>query len=139
MLIEGSLEKKGIALELDIQEVHPLMSYESKLKQVVINLIKNAEDALMDRQAASPSIRIAAQGNTLCVTDNAGGIPPEILPNIFDPYFSTKEQKDGTGLGLYMSKMIIEEHCKGRLRVESGEGHTRFCIELPKENIDAAA
>jgi len=136
-LIDGSLSKKDIALELDVQDVRPLMSYEGKLKQVVINLIRNAEDALVDRQVASPSIQISVRKNTLCITDNAGGIPAEILPKIFDPYFSTKVKKDGTGLGLYMSKMIIEEHCKGRLNVKSWDTYTRFCIELLGEDRDA--
>ena len=139
IMISDSLQEQGIKLILDTQNTPPLLTYQSKLKQVVINLIKNAKDVLVERQIESPSIHITAKENRLCVTDNAGGISDEILPYIFDPYFSTKGQQDGTGLGLYMSKMIIEEHCKGTLTVESREGKTRFCITLPKERIDEAA
>ena len=136
VLIENSLEQKGIRLEVVLQDTHPLFTYENKLKQVLINLVKNAEDALVERQVSSPWIQIEGEGNTLCVTDNAGGIAPETLPKIFDPYFSTKSQKDGTGLGLYMSKMIIEEHCGGTLNVQSHGNQTRFCIQLPAKSAD---
>ena len=136
MLIANSLDEKGIRLEVVFRDIRPLTTYENKLKQVLINLVKNAEDALVDRQVAVPWIRIEGEAYTLCVIDNAGGIAPEILPKIFDPYFSTKSQKDGTGLGLYMSKMIIEEHCGGTLTVRSCEDQTRFCIQLPARSAD---
>ena len=136
MLIENSLEQKGIQLKVTLRDAHLLSTYENKLKQVLINLVKNAEDALVERQVATPWIQIEGEGNTLCVTDNAGGIAPEILPKIFDPYFSTKSQKDGTGLGLYMSKMIIEEHCGGTLNVQSRGDQTRFCIQLPAKDTN---
>jgi len=67
----------------------------------------------------------------LSVSDNAGGIPEENLPYIFDPYFTTKEKRDGTGLGLYMSKLIVEDHCSGRLKVENLEEGACFTLTLP--------
>ena len=126
-IIHLSLTNHNIRLEKELNCEEPFTSYANELKQVILNLIKNSEDILRDNKVKDPYIKICTSKvngkYVLEVRDNGGGIPEDILKNIFDPYFSTKKQKDGTGLGLYMSKMIIEEHCKGKLRAfNSSEG-----------------
>ncbi|NOR57241.1 MAG: sensor histidine kinase [Sulfurimonas sp.] len=113
-----------------------LTTYSNELKQVVLNLIKNAEDVLIERNIEKPTIYIKTylqEENSryiLEVYDNAGGVPENIMNDIFMPYFSTKKSKDGTGLGLYMSKTIIEDHCNGKLSVKNNRDGAVFTIEL---------
>ena len=130
-LIESSLYHKNIQIDLTIKNVLDFKSYENELTQVVLNLIKNAEDVLSQRNIIKPTINIVIDSNLFSIEDNAGGIEKENLEKVFDPYFSTKA-KDGTGLGLYMSKVIIEEHCKGTLDVKNTKKGAKFTIKLPK-------
>lgn len=94
-----------------------IKGYESEFKQVILNLINNAKDALIESNIKNPKINIEILGNRLLIKDNGGGIPSDVLNRIFEPYFTTKEQGQGTGLGLYMSKMIIEDNMHGKLSV----------------------
>jgi len=124
-----SLKNKNIELIIDLQSDLIFETYPTELKQVLLNLIKNAEDVLVEKKIEYPYIKISTIGNILHVSDNGGGVPEEIIDKIFDPYFSTKDL-NGTGLGLYMSKTIIEEHCKGKLSVTNDLGGAVFTIEL---------
>lgn len=85
---------------------------------------------MKEKQIKDPYIKITAENRTISISDNGGGIPEEIIENIFDPYFTTKGDKNGTGLGLYMSKTIIEEHHKGKLAVENTDDGVCFTIQL---------
>jgi PAS domain S-box-containing protein len=134
VIIESSLKNHDIKLELEIQELIELTIYENEMKQVLLNLIKNAEDALIERAITNPTIKIFIDKRKLIVSDNAGGIHEDIIEKIFDPYFSTKMKKDGTGLGLYMSKIIIEDHCNGQLSVQNTKDGASFMILLGEEN-----
>jgi len=129
-IIESSLTNRNIDLQIEIKEVVSFESFENELMQVVLNLVKNAEDALIDNNIENPLIMIHIDGKTIRVCDNAGGIDKSIIDKIYDPYFSTKMQKDGTGLGLYMSKLIIEKNCKGKLLHENRDGGACFSIIL---------
>ncbi|MEA3490992.1 MAG: PAS domain-containing sensor histidine kinase [Campylobacterota bacterium] len=130
-IIETSIVNQNIKLITKLESKNSFDIYKSEVKQVILNLIKNSEDALIERKIENPQIKIETFGNTLRVSDNAGGIPEDILHKVFDPYFSTKTKKDGTGLGLYMSKMIIEDHCGGTLTVLNDVEGSLFTITLP--------
>jgi len=133
-IIDLSLKNHNIELVKELNCEDNFKSYANELKQVVLNLVKNAEDILIENEVENPYIKITTKthGNkfVLEVSDNGGGIPKKVLHNIFDPYFSTKKQKDGTGLGLYMSKMIIEEHCRGKLRAYNSDEGAVFVVTV---------
>ena len=137
-IIQTSTENKNIKIITDLNSNQIIETYSSEVKQVVLNLLKNAEDALLDTKTTNPMITIQTKSDLdnnqlLIVKDNAGGIPDNIIDNIFDPYFSTKKEKDGTGIGLYMSKTIIEDHCGGKLSVSNNNDGAVFKIVFNKE------
>jgi len=132
-IVEASLKNKNIELITQTNSDILFHTYTNELKQVLLNLIKNAEDILEEKGIEKPYIKIITEGNKLMVSDNGGGIPDDIIDKIFDPYFSTKSL-NGTGLGLYMSKTIIEEHCEGKLSVHNSDEGAVFMVELPIEN-----
>lgn len=108
--------------------------YHNEITQVLLILLGNAVEALGQRETASRHIYLSLYADTehllLSIEDNAGGIDPDRLSLIFDPYFSTKERHNGTGLGLYIAKIIIEENAHGTLSAENSTGGARFTIKL---------
>ncbi|MBN2894776.1 MAG: hypothetical protein JXK05_02670 [Campylobacterales bacterium] len=128
-----SFEHYGIEVVRHLQDDGAIESYENELTQVFMNLLGNAKEALMERATLRPRITVElVRVEDLLIAsigDNAGGIAPEHLERIFDPYFSTKANT-GSGLGLYMSKTIIEEHCKGNLFVQNEEEGAKFSVIL---------
>ncbi|NPA58837.1 MAG: PAS domain S-box protein, partial [Epsilonproteobacteria bacterium] len=129
-IVNMSLANANIKIVTNLTSEIKIDTYSNELKQVVLNIIKNAEDVLVEKSIQNPQINIDADDRTITIYDNAGGIPEEIIGKIFEPYFSTKTKKDGTGLGLYMSKTIIEKHCGGKLSVYNSKDGAVFVIEL---------
>ncbi len=133
IIIKPSLDHEGIILTLDLQKDIIINTYINEFKQVILNIIQNAYDVLIEREIENPAITIKAYESAseifLEISDNAGGISDEIIHNIFKPYFSTKEQ-EGTGLGLYMSRIIIEDHCKGSISVTNSALGAIFTIKV---------
>ena len=140
-IVEASIATKNITIIKDLKNEDRFSSYPNEIKQVVLNLIKNADDILLDNEIKEAIIKIStyddANNIILEISDNAGGISEDIIDKIFDPYFSTKTKKDGTGLGLFMSKTIIEEHCSGKLIASNSETGAVFKIIMPKLNKSA--
>jgi len=133
-IVEVSITNKNIDIIKELHDNSRFDTYSNEIKQVVLNLIKNAEDVLIDRDIEDPYIEITTyqedDKHILRVKDNGGGIGDDIADKIFNPYFSTKTEKNGTGLGLYMSKTIIEEHCKGELNFIKNPNGAIFEIVL---------
>ena len=133
-IVAGSIGNVKITIESD-EAVDPVIyGYPNEYSQVVLNILINARDALSERKTSNPEIKIVIRTengkSVVTISDNAGGIPEDIIDKIFDPYFSTKGPETGTGVGLFMSKNIIEENMNGRLTVcNSGEG-AEFRIEI---------
>lgn len=134
-IIGKSLANNNIEVSVSIDGEKRLKVYKNELMQVLLNIIKNAQDIFKEENRSDGVILIEsfeAQGKRLfIIEDNAGGIPEDILPKIFDPYFSTKHEKMGTGIGLYMSKMIVEDHHHGTIRVRNSAMGARFEITIP--------
>ncbi len=134
-IIAPTLEAKKIAFNNQIEDDIFVNTYVSEIKQVLLNIMKNAEDVLVEKEIQNPTIWIKGSKKNgfaeIVIEDNAGGISKDNIDRVFEAYFSTKKSKDGTGLGLYMSKIIVEEHCKGKLSVENGEYGAKFTITLP--------
>lgn len=137
-IVESSLVSKGIDIGFTFNVNEKVAMFQNEIMQVILNIIKNSEDNFLERGTEEPKIRIETRTMPahyeITIADNGGGISEHIIANIFDPYFSTKDEKNGSGLGLYMSKMMIEEHSGGLLQVENtGEG-AAFRILIPNFN-----
>ncbi len=132
-LMGGTIANSGIDIQRKEQKIYSF-GYPNEFAQVILNIFLNARDILVQREIKNPTIYLeiytTKDKSFLQISDNAGGIDPSIISKIFEPYFSTKEKVDGTGLGLYMSKMIIEKSMNGRLWVENWELGARFMIEI---------
>lgn len=137
-LLSGTLAQENIIVEVICAFNSTVYTYPDEILQVLIALLKNSHDAIVERGVADPIITIEGKENResflVIVEDNAGGIDEVVFPKLFDPYFSTKDEKNGTGLGLYMAKMLIEDHCKGAIRVENSRSGALFTITIPKRS-----
>jgi signal transduction histidine kinase len=131
-IIESSLQRHQIYIHKEYEEIE-LEIFDKELKQVFLNILSNAKDALVENKETNRAIFIKAfkedNKNIITISDNAGGIPNDIINKVFDPYFSTKA-KNGTGLGLYMSKTIVDEHLNGLLSVSNGIDGAIFRVEV---------
>lgn len=133
-LVNASLKESNIDLVLNIKKDKLIHGYPTEFSQVILNLITNARDVLLEKNIQEPRIELSIESmGVLCIVkvkDNAGGIKKENFDLIFDPYFSTKDEKTGTGLGLYISKLIIENNMGGELSVKNDKEGAVFKIVI---------
>ncbi|MCS7027683.1 MAG: ATP-binding protein [Bacteroidia bacterium] len=132
--------KHGIQVVQNIQENLPeILTYEDELNQVWTNLIQNAIYAMGGVGVLTIEIYEHTDNEVaVSIIDSGKGIPPDILPHIFKPFFTTKPKGEGTGLGLDICKKIVEKH-QGRITVESEPGRTKFTVFLPKRLVQPQA
>jgi two-component system CheB/CheR fusion protein len=133
-LIEDSFRSQEIAIEITRKENPVINGYPNEFSQVLLNILLNSRDAFVSREVPSPKVDIIVTEENnravVTVTDNAGGIPEEILGKIFDPYFTTKGPEHGTGVGLFMSKGIIEKSMGGLISARNTGDGAEFRIEV---------
>lgn len=133
-LLRSTLDDKGIMVKVEAEADVRATGYPNEYAQSLMNILNNAHDALLERQVQWPSITLVIRQegsrSVLTVSDNAGGIPQQILPQIFEPYFTTKGPSQGTGIGLYMAKTMIERNMGGTLTARNTAAGAEFRIEL---------
>ena len=132
-IIKASIINNNIEIIEEYYSNNKTTLYDNELFQVILNILKNSQDNFIENKIKNPYIKITTDDNSISISDNGGGIQEDIIEKIFDPYFSTKNEKNGTGLGLYMSKIIIEEHHNGELNVKNikdSDGSDGVCFNI---------
>ncbi len=119
--MDANFSHNNIKVEVDVVEDIKIWGYPNEYAQVLLNILNNARDIIKEREIKNGEITIRVNASysrsVVEIEDNGGGIKPDVIEKIFEPYFTTKEM--GTGLGLYMSKMIVEKNMGGELKVEN--------------------
>jgi len=138
-MIEAIYTNNNITISFDSNGDYHAFGYPNELGQAILNIVNNAKDALMDKNIEDKHINISllqeSENIVINISDNAGGIPEEIMDKIFDPYFSTKNEKNGTGLGLYMTKIIIEDQMDAKITAKNSTEGATFKIYLKHRTI----
>jgi len=135
-LIGKSITDQGINITREVHVQSTVSIYPNELSQVLVNILKNALDAFSNTNIIDKRIAIRAyeQKSSIIIEieDNAGGISQGVIEKIFTPYFTTKGEEEGTGLGLYICKRIIQEHMRGKISVKNKKKGASFVIDLPR-------
>jgi PAS domain S-box-containing protein len=134
LFIDASFREYGIAIDANAADDLEIKGYPNDYAQVLLNILMNARDAILERGTVNPRVTVRARmekgRSVVTVSDNAGGIGEDMLERIFDLYFTTKESGLGTGIGLFMAKIIIEKNMGGRLSVRNAGYGAEFRIEV---------
>jgi two-component system, NtrC family, C4-dicarboxylate transport sensor histidine kinase DctB len=138
VILRKVIELENIHIQIDVPINYKVIGVLNELSQVIINLIQNSKDAFVQNGITNRTIIITLKQKQILdkkyalleIKDNAGGISKENIDKIFDPYFTTKYKSQGTGLGLFMSKMIIEKSLEGELNHENCDDGSIFSIKL---------
>jgi len=134
ILVNDSFIAQNIRIETETQENLIVTGYQNEYCQVLLNILNNARDILTERKIVEPRIKIKlfreGHKHVATISDNAGGIPDTILDRIFEPYFTTKDVDKGTGIGLFISKTIIEKRMKGKISARNTDQGAEFRIEV---------
>jgi len=133
-LVSATLASHDITVEIDEDECVTAVGYHNEYAQVLLNILSNTRETCTERCVTTPRIHVRVTSengrSVVCIRDNCGGIADDIMPRIFDPYFTTRSPDRGSGIGLYMSKVIIEQHMGGHLAACNCDGGVEFRIEV---------
>ena len=129
-IIEQSFIDNNINITKEYSSDEEIKLNVSDIMQVILNILKNAQESFQERETKNPNIIIRTENRTISICNNGKGISENIVDKIFEPYFSTKDEKNAVGLGLYMSKNIVENNHNGKLSVKNIDDGVCFIIEL---------
>jgi C4-dicarboxylate-specific signal transduction histidine kinase len=142
-MLQASLDTNLIEVKRDLKPGLKIYGFANEFTQVIINILNNAKDALIENKQERCTICIKSYEDSshvyVTILDNAGGIDDAVIDNIFDPYFTTKDQGKGTGIGLYMSKAIIENNIHGKLYVKNEAQGALFTIAIEKNDTQKSS
>lgn len=132
--VSAALSSNGFQVEIEDDQNITAIGYQNEYAQVLLNILSNSRKTSIERHITAPRIHIRITGengrSVLAVRDNCGGIAEDILPKIFDPYFTTRAPDKGSGIGLYMAKVIIEQNMGGRLTAHNTGDGVEFRVEV---------
>ena len=135
LITKKLIQKESIEVRKELLDIVEVFGVLNELSQVLINLVQNSSEAFrgkaIDNRYIEISSNIYKNHINLVYKDNAGGVDEAVIDKIFEPYFTTKHQSNGTGLGLFMSKMIIEKSLDGHIKVKNCNDGLEFTIEIP--------
>jgi len=133
-IMEAVFRHNEICLMLDLEEKSEFYGYPNEFSQAILNILTNAKDVLVENSTLNATIWVKLfeekETTVISIIDNGGGVNLDIIDRIFEPYFTTKEENKGTGIGLYMSKLIVENHLAGSLSVKNSKDGAEFKIVL---------
>ncbi len=135
-IVKSALKYHNIKLTFNVIDDEMVNGYQNEYSQVILNILSNAKDILLEREIKNPKIEIEIKSgdeyNIVKIEDNAGGVEDSIIDKIFEPYFTTHHKKQGTGIGLYMSKNIIEREMNGFINVKNTKIGACFTVKVPR-------
>jgi PAS domain S-box-containing protein len=132
-IVNSTLKYHNINIEIACDIEYKIYGYKNEYAQAIVNIVSNAKDILIDRKVKDPKIKIYIDESSdkpiLCIEDNGGGVEEDIINKVFEPYFTTKRDY-GTGIGLYMTKLIIEEKMNGFISVKNTNNGALFSLKV---------
>ncbi|MBF0486559.1 MAG: PAS domain S-box protein [Nitrospirae bacterium] len=135
-LISGYVKEKDIVIDKELDESLTIQGFPNEFAQIILNILTNVKDKFEQKKVTHGTIKIRLYKDDttgrkiITITDNGGGIPDDIIDKVFDPYFTTKDKSRGTGMGLYMAKVIIEKNMNGTISVRNIDGWCELRIEI---------
>jgi len=131
--IVKSSSSQNVKMVYNLEDI-TLKGHKSELIQAILIVINNAIDAYSGTEVAKIIISVKEEGDVVVLTfkDNGDGVSDEVLRHMFEPYYTTKHKSQGTGLGLYILKMIIENGMGGKAYIKNDEEGAVFTIHIPK-------